>query len=538
MARRNAGSSATSAARRSRPEASDCDRGLEASQSSMGRPATSCGTRASRSAARSGTDTLTSRATSEGPAGSSTRPVRGGASARTSTNPAGSPSRTKSPRASVRPEAVAATSWASGSGWPATSSRPRTTRRARAGKSARRTSPRNAGPMFRERVPAAAQPWGSRTVSVAAPSKARNRNVPSVPVRTIWVRSPCASITCACTAPAPPGSPTLPSTIGALAAPSSAQRRRLTASVCPSQDHIARILPAAGHLGKPSIFPYDLARIRAHRPWDSDALVVPHAGGPRVVGHQRLVAAREPALEPAEVAHREPHVDHRILAHCRALADVGLATRDPGERGRPELHQPVRAPLAGHVRPEAALHRYQAKDEEGIVPGPRGLAQDCLGQLRPELRVERPGDAPEKRLQVRLTHRPRVLLLGVAGEGGRQAEKSHESARQGEPDAHGDNGDPGASRGHASPSRGPPAEPPRPWRLTTGPFERQGAEQAKCASGYGDTVWKLPVSPPCRRPPCVSSAAGEKRNPSGPPWARCGWRSPGASSRASPTRSP
>src|SRR6267143_185590 len=497
MARRNAGSSATSAARRSSPEASDCDRGLDASQSSIGRPAASWGTRASRSAARSGTDTLTSRATSEGPAGSSTRPVRGGASTRTSTNPAGSPSRTKSPRASVRPDAVAAATWASGSGWPATSSRPRTIRQARAEKSARSTSPRSAGPMFRERAPAAVQPWGSRTVSVAAPSKARNRNVPSGPVRTIWVRSPCASITCACTAPAPPGSPTLPSTIGALAAPSSAQRRRLTASVCPSQDHIARILPAAGHLRKPSIFPHDLARIRAHRPWDSDALVVPHARGPRVVGHQRLVAAREPALEPAEVAHREPHVDHRILAHRRALADVGLATRDPGERGRPELHQPVRAPLAGHVRPEAAFHGYQAKDEEGIIPGPRGLAENCLGKLRPEPRVERPCDAPEKRFQVRLAHRPRVLLLGVAGEGGRQAEKGHKSARQGEPDAHGHDGDPGASRGHASPSRGPPAEPPRPWRLTTGRFERQGDRPGEVCVRVRRHGRELPVSPPC-----------------------------------------
>src|SRR6202022_1360882 len=349
--------------------------------------------------------------------------------------------------------------------------------------------------MFRERAPAAAQPWGSRTVSVAAPSKARKRNVPAGPVWTLWVRSPCASITCACAAPAPPGSPTLPSTIGARAAASSAQRRRLTASVCPSQDHIARILLAAGHLRKSSIFPHDLAGISAHGPWDSNALVVPHARGPRVVGHQGLVAAREPALEPAEVADGEAHVDHRILAHRRAFADVGLATRDPREGGRSELHQPVSAPLAGHVRPEAAFHRYQAQEEEGIVAGPCGLTEDRLGQLRPELRFERPCDPPEKRFQVRLAHRPWILRLGVAGEGGRQAEEGHEGARQAEPDAHGPNGDPGASSGHAPPGRGPPADPPRPWRLTTGRFERQGAEQAKCTSEYGDTGWKLPVSP-------------------------------------------
>ena len=37
---------------------------------------------------------------------------------------------------------------------------------------------------------------------------------------------------------------------------------------------------------------------------------------------------------------------------------------------------------------------------------------------------------------------------------------------------------------------------------------------------------------------CVSSAAEEKRDPWSPPWARYGWRSPGASCQASPTRSP
>jgi len=163
----------------------------------MRTPAASCGTRASRTQPGRGTDTLTSRVTSEGSAGSSTRP------AGEAHRPAPPPIRRgalqdEEPRVGAT-GSVAATSWASGSGWPATSNR--RARPAGRGRKIRRKRHRGTPARFAREVPAAAQPW------VAAPSawtrlrkRENERAVRAGP--DTCVRSPCASITCACTAPA------------------------------------------------------------------------------------------------------------------------------------------------------------------------------------------------------------------------------------------------------------------------------------------------------------------------------------------------
>src|SRR5438067_794227 len=257
---------------------------------------------------------------------------------------------------------VPAVTCAPGSGAPASISRPRSTRRAITTKSLRMVSPGNAGSTVLERGSREVHPCGSLTVRVAPPSKARNRNFPSDPVRTTWVRSPWASVTCAIGAPAPPRSPTRPSTIAGRVADSSRQRRRPTRSVCPSEHHIARFLTSC----KPReslVLPHHLARIGSNRGRDSHALVVPHTSGSGVVGHERLLAPVEAPLEPTEVSDGQAHVDHGVFAHRGAVADVGVAARNPSECRGLELHEAVGSSLAGNVRAEAAFHRNEPEDE-------------------------------------------------------------------------------------------------------------------------------------------------------------------------------
>src|SRR5437763_2212829 len=219
-------------------------------------------------------------------------------------------------------------------------------------------SPGNAGSTVLERGSREVHPCGSLTVRVAPPSKARNRNFPSDPVRTTWVRSPWASVTCANGAPAPPRSLTRPSTIAGRVADSSRQRRRPTRSVCPSEHHIARFLTSC----KPReslVLPHHLARIGSNRGGDPHALVVSQASRSGVVGHERVLAPMEGPLEPTEVSDGEAHVDHRIFAHRGAVADVGVAARNPRESRGLELHEAVGAALAGDVGAERAFHRGQ-----------------------------------------------------------------------------------------------------------------------------------------------------------------------------------
>src|SRR6266436_480433 len=487
MARRNDGSSCTSAASRSNPATSGAASGFDATQSAIGRAISPCGTRAREREANRGTGTPTSCDTSQGPAGNSTRPARGGASTRRSPAPAGTLSSKNCPLASVRADAVPMLSCASGRGTPATRSRPRSTRRGTAAKSSFSTSPRYAGPTSRETGPAALHPGGRRTVSVPRPSKARKRKLPSAPVLSSWLRSPWRSVTRAPEAPAPDGSPTLPSMMaGAMA--SSAHSSTVTASICSSEDHAARIR-AAEHPGKPGVLPHHLARVGADRRRDARPLVVAQPARPRVVGHEGLFPAREAALEPGEVPDREPDVDHRILADGRAVADVRLAPRDPGEGGRLQLHEPVGAALAGDVRPESALDRDQPEDEEGVVTAASRLAQHGLRQLRPQLRIERPGNAREKCFQVLLPDGGRWAC--DFGPGPAKEQERRQGARDCEHDAHRHHGDPGASPAHAPPGRGLPAQSARPRRLTTGRFARQGVVRVNCMQQC-DTTVRLP----------------------------------------------
>src|SRR3954468_14071235 len=96
-----------------------------------------------------------------------------------------------------------------------------------------------------------------------------------------------------------------------------------------------------------------------------DELVLPEPLRAGVVRHQGVVAAAEPALEPAEVADGEPHVDHRILPRLVVVAsDVGLTGADPGERGRHDLDETAGTALARRLHVEAALARHHGEGEE------------------------------------------------------------------------------------------------------------------------------------------------------------------------------
>src|SRR3979490_1089650 len=73
-------------------------------------------------------------------------------------------------------------------------------------------------------------------------------------------------------------------------------------------------------------------------------LVLAKALRTRVVGHERVVAAAEPALGPPEVADREADVDHGILTRLVVVTtDVRLPRTDPGESRRLHLDQPPRS---------------------------------------------------------------------------------------------------------------------------------------------------------------------------------------------------
>src|SRR5207253_9955163 len=110
---------------------------------------------------------------------------------------------------------------------------------------------------------------------------------------------------------------------GGSAAANRAQKRNVTRSVCPSEHHIARILHAR-HFREPLVFAHHLAGISAYCPGDAGALVAAHAPGSGVVGHQCLVPAWEPPLEPMEVAERESQADHRGRAYGTPAAETAM----------------------------------------------------------------------------------------------------------------------------------------------------------------------------------------------------------------------
>src|SRR5439155_187613 len=246
---------------------------------------------------------------------------------------------------------VPAVTCASASGAPASISRPRSTRLAITAESLRIVSRCNAWPTVPERGSEEIHPCGSLTVSVPPPSKARKRNFPSGPVLTTWVRSPWASVTCANAAAAPRRSPTRPSTIAGCVVDSSSQRRRPTRSVCPSEHHIARILTSC----KPReslVLPHHLARIGSNRGGDPHALVVPQASRSGVVGHERVLAPVEAALQPTEVSDGQANeVQNR--SHARQ-GDGSAHTHDRDHLGA----------SSGHA-PPAGIARQNRQDVEG-----------------------------------------------------------------------------------------------------------------------------------------------------------------------------
>src|SRR5712671_3232104 len=85
-------------------------------------------------------------------------------------------------------------------------------------------------------------------------------------------------------------------------------------------------------------------------------LVLAEALRARVVGHERVVAAAESALEPVEVADRQADVDHGILTSLVVVAaDVRFPRADPGEGRGLHLDQPARSALARRLHAESAF---------------------------------------------------------------------------------------------------------------------------------------------------------------------------------------